>query len=223
MLRHPARPSGVAAFRAALVASLAAGPGAAAQGITTLDFTDVPPGTLVLASPYLGRGFTLGTSSGGFVVESAGTGNGAPQTPGANPFYAGAVGLAAFSPATITLTRTDGGPFSLLSIDLARAFAFDPAPSILLTGTRANGTTVSQFLTVTAASPPLAFQRFALTGFTGLTAVRWDQPVFTQGVHQFGNVRLATTVPEPATLLLVAAGVPLVAAGWRRTRRGRRG
>jgi hypothetical protein len=46
----------------------------------------------------------LTSSSGGFVLNSPETGNGSPQTPGNNPFYAGANGLAAFAPATITLS-----------------------------------------------------------------------------------------------------------------------
>src|ERR1051326_4477471 len=78
-----------------------------ALGQTVLNFTDVPPGTLLVFSPYLSQGFTLTSSSGGFVFNSPDTGNGAPQVPGSNPFYAGANGLAAFVPATITLVKTN--------------------------------------------------------------------------------------------------------------------
>ncbi len=95
-----------------------------------LNFDDVPPGTLAVFNPYVSQGFTLTSSSGGFVFNSPDTGNGSPQTVGNNPYYAGANGLAAFAPATITLSQTNGNPFSLLSIDLARNFEFDIPPTV---------------------------------------------------------------------------------------------
>jgi hypothetical protein len=124
----------------------------------------VPSGTLIVVNPYTSQGFQLTSASGGFVFNSPDTGNGSFQTVGNNPFYAGANGLAAFVPATITLTQTNGDPFSLLSIDLARNFAFDRAPSVPFTCTLAGGGTVHQMLTVTSSSPPLTFQTFDLTG-----------------------------------------------------------
>jgi len=172
-----------------------------------LDFSDVPPGTLSIFNPYNSQGFTLTSSSGGFVFNSPDTGNGSPQTPGSNPFYAGANGLAAFAPATVTLTQTSGDSFSLLSIDLARNFAFDPPPTVTFTGILAGGGTVSETLTVSTSSPPLTFQTFDLAGFTGLTSVSWDQG--SQGIHQFGNIHLSATstaVPEPSSLVLLASG-----------------
>jgi hypothetical protein len=193
--------------------------GVSARGDILLDFSDVPPGTLAVFNPYQSQGFSLTSSSGGFVFNSPDTGNGAPQPVGNNPFFAGSNGLAAFSPATITLARTDGGPFSLLSIDLARNFAFDPAPSVTFTGTLAGGGTVSETFAVTTASPPLVFQTFLFTGFTDLTSVSWDQGAANQGIHQFGNVRLAI-VPEPSTLALAALGA-VGLLGYRGRRRPR--
>jgi hypothetical protein len=173
------------------------------QAEVILNFSDVPPGTLAVFSPYSSQGFTLTSTSGGFVFNSPDTGNGSPQPPGTNPFYAGANGLAAFAPSTITLTQTGGGPFSLLSIDLARNFAFDPAPTVTFTGTLAGGGTVSDTFTVTN---PSTFQTFNFTGFSGLASVSWDQPVFTDGLHQFSNIHLSTPVPEPSSLVLLASG-----------------
>jgi hypothetical protein len=133
-------------------------------GDVVLDFSDVPQGTLVVASPYSSQGFTLQSTSGGFVFNSPDTGNGSPQTPGNNPFYAGALGLAAFAPATITVRQTNDDPFSLLSIDVARLFAFDLRPSTTFTGTLADGSTVMKTITVSIDSPPLQFQPFDFTG-----------------------------------------------------------
>lgn len=181
---------------------------ARAQGDTVLDFSDVPPGTLVVFSPYTSQGFTLTSSAGGFVFNSPDTGNGSPQAIGNNPFYAGANGLASFAPATITLAQTNGDPFSLLSIDLARNFAFDPAPTVTFTGTLDGGGTVTQTFTVTTFSPPLVFQTFNLLGLDDITSVSWNQGTPAEGLHQFTNIHLSTTpavVPEPGTYALLAS------------------
>lgn len=170
---------------------------------TVLNFSDVAPGTLTVFSPYVSQGYTLSSSAGGFVFNSPDTGNGSPQSVGNNPFYAGANALSSFSPATITLVRTDSAPFSLTSIDLARNFAFDPAPTVTFTGTLNGGGTVTQTFTVTTASPPLAFQTFNFTGFNNLSSVSWSQGVPTGNLHQFTNIHVdAATAPEPASLAL---------------------
>ncbi len=207
-----------------LVAALVCMSGVPVQGgDIVLNFNDVPPGTLTVFNPYMSQGFTLTSSSGGFVFNSPDTGNGSPQPIGNNPYYAGANGLAAFSPATITLTQTSGEPFTLLSIDLARNFEFDPAPTVTFTGTLAGGGTVSETFMVTTPPPPSppGFETFSFTGFTGLTSVSWDQPLFNLGLHQFTNITLSTgVVPEPSALTLLALGMPLALA-WR-LRMGRR-
>jgi PEP-CTERM motif len=176
-------------------------------------FSDVPAGTLAVSSPYMSQGFMLTSTSGGFVFNSPDTGNGSPQTPGNNPFYAGANGLAAFAPATIVLRQTNGDPFSLLSIDLAQNFAFDPVPTVTFTGTLAGGGTLSEtFQVSTPASFPSTLQTFDFTGFAGLTSVSWDQADPSAGLHQFGNIHLFTAVPEPSTLTLLALGISLAVA-----------
>ena len=175
---------------AAVILGMAVTSGTVIAGDIVLDFNDVPPGTLAVFNPYQSQGFTLTSSSGGFVFNSPDTGNGSPQPVGNNSYYAGANGLAAFSPATITLTQTNGDPFSLLSIELARNFAFDPAPTVSFTGTLMNGGTVNESFTVTTpAGTPGTFQQFSLTGFTDLTSVSWDQPDSAAGLNQFTNIK----------------------------------
>jgi hypothetical protein len=203
------------------MAAMACPPGTPVRGgDIILNFSDAPSGTLAVFNPYTSQGFQLTSTSGGFVFNSPDTGNGSFQAIGNNPFYAGANGLAAFAPATITLTQTNGDPFSLLSIDLARSFAFDPAPSVSLTGTFVGAGTVHQMLAVTTSSPPLTFQTFDLTAFTNVISVSWEQDVVaSEGVHQFGNVHLSTeAVPEPASLALLAVGIALALA-YTRARR----
>jgi len=206
-----------------VVIGLAATPSLARAGNVVLNFSDVPAGTLSIPS-YSSQGFSLTDNSGGFVFNSPDTGNGSMQTVGANDYYAGANGLAAFSPATITLTQTGGAPFSLLSIDLARNFAFDPAPTVTFTGTLLGGGTTSA--TVTVSTPggfPGSFELFnssnGLVGLTNLTSLSWDQPLFTQGLNQFTNITLST-VPEPSSLTLAGlASIGVGATFWARRRR----
>jgi hypothetical protein len=160
-----------------LVLGLFFAPCVLVRGDTVLDFRDVPAGTLILGSPYTSQGFMLTGTSGGFVFDSPDTGNGSPQTVGNNAFYAGANGLAAFAPGIVTLSQTNGDPFSLLSIDLARNFAFDPPRSTTFTGMLAGGGTVAETFSVSISSPPLIFQTFDFAGFTNVTSVSWDQDV----------------------------------------------
>jgi len=199
----------ISLFRALAVAimGLAVTSGSAMAGDIVLDFSDVAPGTLSVFNPYQSQGFTLTSSSGGFVFNSPDTGNGVTQTPGMNSYYANANGLAAFSPATVTLTQTDGDPFSLLSIALARNFEYDNAPTVAFTGTLLGGGTVNETFTVTTPTgPPAAFQTFSFTGFTGLTSVSWDQPNYQVApLNQFTNITLST-VPEPSSLILGGIG-----------------
>jgi hypothetical protein len=181
--------------------------GASAEAGTVLNFGDVPPGTLTVFSPYLSQGFTLVSTSGGWVFSSPDTGNGSPQTVGNNPFYAGENALSAFAPATVTLTRTDGAPFSVLSVDLARSFAFDPAPTVTFIGTLAGGGKVSETFSVTTPpGVPGSFQTFSFAGFTDLASVSWDQPVFAEGLNQFSDISLSTAIPEPSSLILASVG-----------------
>jgi len=210
-------------FRAAAVVTLvmAGTSGSVTARDVVLDFNDVTPGTLVINNAYQSQGFTLTSSSGGFVFNSVDTGNGSAQTAGSNDYYAGANGLAAYSPATITLTATSGDPFSLLSIDLARNFAYDPAPSVTFTGTLSGGGTVSETFTVmTPLGFPQVFTAFDFSGFTNLTSVSWDQPVFTEGLNQFTDITISPT-PEPSSLLIGGVGAICLGLAGHRARRRR--
>jgi hypothetical protein len=178
-----------------------------------LDFLDIQiPGATDSAPffTYSNSGFTLTATdpTTGFLSGF--------EAHGANSvFYAGAVGVIPFAPATsppdnIVQLVNGSTLFDLLSIDLARNFAFDPAPTVTFTGTQAGGGTITQSFTVTTPSGTAAFQTFAFTGFTDLTSVTWGQPELSQGLHQFTNIHLTTeaaAVPEPSTWLLLGTGL----------------
>jgi hypothetical protein len=73
---------------------------------------------------------------------------------------------------------------------------------------------------VTTSSPPLTFQTFDFTGFTGLASVSWDQGADSQGIHQFGNIQLSTNstaVPEPS--MLAADCIAVLVCAFRRKAR----
>jgi len=191
-----------------------------------LNFQDIPiPGGTDSAPffTYTNSGFTLTAINPptGFLSGF--------QAHGPNSiFFAGAIGVTAFPPASgpdnvINLIQDNGDPFSLLSIDLARNFAFDPAPSVTFTGTRSGGDIVTETFTVTIPVGTSAFQSFDFAGFTDLESVTWEQPVLAAGLHQFTNIELVAApaaVPEPSIWLLVATGLVILAAfGLRRQRR----
>jgi hypothetical protein len=185
-----------------------------ARGDVILNFQDIsiPGGTD--SSPF----FTY--SSQGFVLIATGTGGltGFEAHGPNSTFFMGEIGIVAFSPTTtpdnvIRLTRTGGTSFSLKSIDLARNFLFDPAPTVTFTGAKSGGGTVTQSFAVTTPLGVRAFQTFDFIGFTDLVLLSWDQPVVTAGLHQFTDIVIATpvaAVPEPPALALLGAGLAAV-------------
>jgi hypothetical protein len=210
----------VTPFLASALFFLAAVP---ASGNIVLDFQDVlaaQGSDVPFFTPIVTQGFMLTSTnpptgfSAGFEAHGPGS-----------PFYAGEVGIVAFAPATsppdnvIQLTRVDGQPFDLLSIDLARNSAFDPAPTVTFTGVKAGGGTVTETFTVTTPIGTAAFQTFDFTGFTGLSSVSFGQPQLSDGLNQFSMITIASNaIPEPSSLCLVAAG-GLVGLAFRTMRR----
>jgi hypothetical protein len=194
---------------AALLFCLAAVP---ARANTILTFEDVLAqmgSDTPFFTPIHSQGFTLTATN-----PPTGFSSGFEAFGPTSPSYAGEVGIITFAPAAsppdnvIELTRDDGQPFDLVSIDLARINAFDPAPTVAFTGIKAGGGIVMQSFTVMVPLGTAAFQTFDFTRFTGLTSVSWGQPQLSDGLHQFSRIDIATgAVPEPAGLLLLSLGL----------------
>ena len=207
----------------------------AQAGTVTLNFEDLSlPATGLgsLGVPYDSQGYTL-VSTSGFSVRGPGT-DSANYTPDTSQ-GSGVVttSLAAFAPGSMTLIRDDGAAFDLVSIDLAREFRFNTPdvgqgyPQVTFTGTTAGGGTVTQ--TFTADQVDFYFRTFTFSSaFTNLLAVSWDQPPFTSGtptnpapgLHQFDNVVLSTSVPEPSSVVLLGSAVAIAGLSARRRRPG---
>jgi len=201
----------------------------AQAGMVTLNFEDLslpPTGLGALGAPYDSQGFTL-VSTSGFSVRGPGF-DSANYTPDTSP-GSGTVttSLAAFAPGTMTLVRSDGTAFDLLSIDLAREFRFNTPdvgqayPQVTFTGTTSGGTVTQTF---TADQDDFYFRPFVFSSaFTNLLSVSWDQPPFTSGtpsnpapgLHQFDNLVLSTSVPppvpvpEPSSLMLFGSAMAI--------------
>jgi hypothetical protein len=171
-------------------------PGLPARG-DLINFEDAPPGSLYIFAPHNVGDYTLNTSGQGFDVNSPTAGNGASQTPGNNPYYAGENGLHADGIGW-SVGRQDSGPFTLNSIELARNNKNDPTPTITFFGNLAAGGTVQQTIVVNQSANPLTFQTYNLTGFTNVKGVSWSHE---NNPIQVGNFNL--TVPEPASVCVI--------------------
>lgn len=118
-------------------------------------------------------------------------------------------------PVTI-MTRPDGIPFDVSSIDIGPMFA-DPgfSGSVTFVGERAGGGSVTQTFTYGTALTP---QTFAFNAsFNTLRSLTWDQ---VSPFWQVDNIN-AAAIPEPSSvvLLVVGAGGLLVIARRRQRRR----
>jgi hypothetical protein len=205
-----------AALAAAVLGGLAVMAGPASAEMVVMSFDSVgggSTGTVLVFDEYREAGFTL-TPPTGSGFNSFG--------PDSGFFYAGSRGLSPFDAGQITtLTEDDGTTFSLLSIDLAKNFAFDENPAVLFTGTKADGSLVFQAFATDNPPGVAEFETFTFTGFTDLRSVSWAQGA-APFAHQFDNIVLEPTVaavPEPSGLVLAGIGAIGGALLARRRRR----
>ncbi|QDV35056.1 PEP-CTERM sorting domain-containing protein [Tautonia plasticadhaerens] len=186
---------------------------AAAETVIDFDDVDIPGDTeLTTFSPYQEDGYTLTATN-----PPTGFSSGLVFYGENSIFYAGSQAASTFAPDNapfniLELTNDAGTPFALESIDLARNFAFDPAPTVTFTGVKVGGAEVMQSFTVTTPVGVAEFQTFAFSSdFSDLVALRWGQPILSQGLHQFDNIRIQA-IPEPGTAGLLAVGALAIGA-----------
>jgi hypothetical protein len=141
-----------------------------------------------------------------------------------HPGFAGSTALyQGVSQGQIVLTRTDGGVFTLLSIELAEEPNLAPGGTepinlgpfeITFYGERVNGNTITNTFTVDSF---LTLKEFLFVGFGGLVSVYWYQGAggISSPTHQFDDIRVVP-VPELASFLHFITGLILIYVRRRR-------
>ena len=140
--------------------------------------------------------------------------------PTESAFYSGSPALFNNSATgtAVDITAASGGAFSFLSIGLAPYLGlFGGSTTVSFLGNLMGGGTVSRSITLPGATNVQT--NFSFTGFNSLTSLRLTvtSPAFDPYV-QFDNVT-ASVVPEPASVVLLAAGLISIGAAVRRRRR----
>lgn len=196
------------------VAALAVFVGAASPSALAnivLDFESVASSTKMYA------GVSNEYSSFGFKLESSAFASWGTSSSN----YAGSTALFnLFDNDTTVLSRTDGGAFNLLSIDLSEAFRGGRSTTVDFVGTRVDGTQVVESVVMDGI---FGFESFNFSHLIGVTSVFWSQG---SSYHQFDNVALGlmgdpnpgggAVVPVPGAYLLGAFGLALAGLVKRR-------
>jgi len=154
-------------------------------------------------------------TEGGYRIQNGGELYFAQQS---NTLYAGSAALhERISNGLITLNRLDGSTFTLSSIDLSVLHPSGTSPAVVFTGFLAGGGTVTQTFNPTS----FGFQTFVFSSaFSNLLSVTWRQGTDELNAHQFDNI-VVSSVPEPATMLLLGTGLVGTAAQLRKRRKSK--
>lgn len=193
--------------RPVAVLSIALAGPSAASAQAVMDFTQIACATGQVngvGSPYTEAGFTLSSTptAAGFVTWCADS-----------PNYDGPGMLITTTNGRATLTKSDGGPFSIDAIELARHSSGTwPAQSFIFTGNFFGGGTVSQTFVIGAqvGRPTFTPYLFPET-WTNLASVGFASQAFP--FYQFTNILLdggtldGTIIPEPASMALLGTGL----------------
>ncbi|WP_240453578.1 PEP-CTERM sorting domain-containing protein [Janthinobacterium agaricidamnosum] len=190
-------------LRATAVAAILASAGGAHAQTTIIGFDPLEqPG-------YFGSVFKS-YSEGGYNFDSSfGLLSSAHQNSLA---YAGSAGLGATLLSTTTLSRADGGAFSLSSISLADFVSLPGSFDVTFVGHQVGGGTVSQTFTLGGGH---TFADYTFTGFSNLLSATWKEGA----LHTFQVDNIAATVsavPEPATYGMLLGGLGLLGFMLRR-------
>jgi hypothetical protein len=164
-----------------------------------------------VASPYTEAGFTLTDNAYGFATWCSDL----------TGYYAGPALFDDLQGGVPVLTKNGGGTFSIDAIELSHLYGYSQgAQSFTFTGNYFGGGTVSQTFTIPDQAGPTVFIPFVFdANWTNLVSVDFasqDSPYY-----QFTNVLLdssGTTVPEPASMALLATGLVGVFGAARRRR-----
>lgn len=163
--------------------------GAASLESFVIDFESLAaPGTdATYMATYTEDGFTLVSES-----NSSESAFASPQSDNTDAYEGSAALVNNEDNGVTALTKDDGGTFNAESIDLAELWTFgEGSRDVPFTGTRADGSTVSQTFTTDGIR---GFQTFTFEGFTDLVSLSWIQ---LYPYHEFDNISLTVGTADP--------------------------
>jgi hypothetical protein len=184
-------------------------------GAAVIDFNE-------LANPGVMFQTYASISSGGFTFTNSFNSDGRFLVWGTEHAFNGDPGGATvshnYAGTTTTMTKDDGGTFSLLAIDFGDIYNQAAVLTIEIVGTRADMSTVVETITTDTLA---GLETFLFDTLTDLISVSWTTIAGPNLNLQFDNVVVdyaVTAVPEPMTLTLLAGGLGALAFSKRHRR-----
>lgn len=191
----------------------------AVEANVVIDFDSIFVGTANArpSAPYEEDGYRLDTDSSDSTVRSSAFGifgSSDSGFTGENSMFLG------WQNPSYSLSRVDGQPFDLISIDIWEwrnqpLFLSTYLAELTFTGYRNDSSTVQQS---TIANGVWDSETFTFPSFTNVTRVEWDISDGFSALHQFDNI-VVSSVPEPSSILACGIGMGVVLLSRRRIRR----